>query len=137
MSLRAPKSLREMGMYQFASFSLDPRERVVLHNGAPLSLTPKVFDTLLCFVRNPGRVLTKDELLKQIWPDTFVEEVNLAVNISTLRKALGENPQDSRYIATIPGRGYRFVAEVRELVNVDESEGPRALADPPGSKRKI
>ena len=70
-----------MKMFQFASFSLDPRERVVLHNGAPLSLTPKVFDTLLCFVRNPGRVLTKDELLKQIWPDTFVEEVNLAVNI--------------------------------------------------------
>jgi DNA-binding winged helix-turn-helix (wHTH) protein len=100
-----------MEMFQFASFSVDPCERVVFHNGTRLSLTPKVFETLLCFVRNPGRVLTKDELLKQIWPDTFVEEVNLAVNISTLRKALGENSQN-RYIATVPGRGYQFVAEV-------------------------
>jgi TolB-like protein/Flp pilus assembly protein TadD len=65
-------------------------------------------------VRNQGRVLSKDELLQEIWPGTFVEEVNLAVNISTLRKLLGENPQDGRYIVTVPGRGYRFVAEVRE-----------------------
>ena len=106
-------------MYQFGPFALDPTERVVLRDGTPLIVTPKVFDTLLCFVRNPGRVLTKDELLKEIWPDTFVEEVNLAVNISTLRKVLGENPQEVRYIATIPGRGYKFVAEV-EKVESDE-----------------
>jgi TolB-like protein/DNA-binding winged helix-turn-helix (wHTH) protein len=134
-----------MEMYQFASFSLDPRKRVVLHNGNPLSLTPKVFDTLLYLVRNPGRILTKDELLRQIWPDSFVEEVNLAVNISTLRKALGENPQESRFIATLPGRGYRFVAEVREVADGEESEtsllpegrwGP-AVADLPAFKRKF
>jgi TolB-like protein/DNA-binding winged helix-turn-helix (wHTH) protein/Tfp pilus assembly protein PilF len=136
-----------MVMFQFASFSVDPHERVVLRNGAPLSLTPKVFDTLLCFVRNPGRVLTKDELLKQIWPDTFVEEVNLAVNISTLRKALGESSQEGRYIATIPGRGYQFVAEVRETVSVEWREGnkivggqampPRVIGDLPASKWKV
>src|SRR5215471_8303104 len=107
-------------MYQFGPFSVDPEQRVVSREGTPLSVTPKVFDTLLFLVRNPERVLTKDELLKEVWPDTFVEEVNLAVNISTLRKALGENAQESRYIVTIPGRGYQFVAEVREIVDVIE-----------------
>ena len=95
-------------------------------------------------MRNSGRVLTKDELLKQIWPDTFVEEVNLAVNVSTLRKALGENSQEGRYIATIPGRGYQFVAEVREIANVEtrerneilegQSMPPRVIGDLPASK---
>ena len=63
---------------------------------------------------NRGRLLTKDELLKDIWPNTFVQEVNLAVNVSALRKVFGEGPQDCRYIATTPGSGYRFVAEVRK-----------------------
>ena len=112
-------------MYQFGSFSLDPEEHVVSRNGMALPLTPKAFRTLLCFVRNPGRLITKDELLKEIWPNTFVEEVNLAVNISTLRKALGENPKECRYIATIPGRGYRFVAEVREVANAAGSVPPK------------
>ena len=105
-------SLIEKEIYEFGPFSLDPAERVLSRNGAALPLTPKVFDTLVCLVRNRGRLLAKDELLKEIWPDTFVEEVNLAVNISTLRKALGENPQDGLYIATVPGHGYRFVGEV-------------------------
>jgi len=86
-------------MYQFGSFSLDPDERVVSRNGIALPLTPKAFQLLLCFVHNPGRLITKDELLKEIWPDTFVEEVNLAVNISALRKALGDNPKQCRYIS--------------------------------------
>jgi TolB-like protein/DNA-binding winged helix-turn-helix (wHTH) protein/Tfp pilus assembly protein PilF len=110
-------SLMEKEIYEFGPFSLDPAERVILRDGNPLSLTPKVFDTLLCLVRNRGRLLTKDELLKEIWPDTFVEEVNLAVNISTLRKMFEESPQDGRYIATVPGWGYRFVADVREIPN--------------------
>jgi TolB-like protein/DNA-binding winged helix-turn-helix (wHTH) protein/Tfp pilus assembly protein PilF len=105
-------SLAEKEIYRFGHFTLDPTERVLSCEGTPVSLTPKAFDTLLCLVRNHGHVLTKDELLKQVWPDTFVEEVNLAVNISVIRKALGENPQDCHYIATVPGRGYRFVAEV-------------------------
>lgn len=112
-------------MYQFGSFSLDPDERVVSRNETPLPLTPKAFETLLCFVRNPGRLITKDELLKEIWPDTFVEEVNLAVNISTLRKVLGENPKDGRYIATIHRCGYRFVAEVLEVAKAAPSLEPK------------
>src|SRR5215469_1418255 len=102
-------------IYRFDRYVLDPVERILSCAGVPVSLTPKAFDTLTCLVRNQGRMVTKDELLKQIWPDTFVEEVNLAVNISAIRKALGESPQQCRFIATIPGRGYRFVAEVRNL----------------------
>jgi TolB-like protein/DNA-binding winged helix-turn-helix (wHTH) protein len=101
---------------------LDPAERVILRDGTPFPLTPKVFDTLVCLVRHRGRLLTKDELLKEIWPDTFVEEVNLAVNISTLRKAFGEGPQDGRYIATVPGRGYRFVAQVQKIPSANGNE---------------
>ena len=107
-------SLTETELYEFGPYSLDPAERLILRDGVPLPLTPKIFDTLVCLVRNRGRLLTKDELLREVWPDTFVEEVNLAVNISALRKAFGEGPQDGRYIATIPGSGYRFVAEVRK-----------------------
>jgi eukaryotic-like serine/threonine-protein kinase len=114
-------SLMEKEIYEFGPFLLDSRERVLSCDGTIVSLTPKAFETLLCLVRNQGRVLTKDELLKQIWPDTFVEEVNLAVNISTIRKALGENPQDCRFIATVPGRGYRFIADVRTVANQAES----------------
>jgi len=102
-------SLADKEIYRFGHFILDPTERVLWCEGMPVSLTPKAFDTLFCLVRNHGHIITKDELLKQVWPDTFVEEVNLAVNISAIRKALGENPQDCRYIATVPGRGYRFV----------------------------
>jgi len=115
--LKAPMSLMEKEIYEFGPFLLDPAEHLLSCEGIPVSLTPKAFETLVCLVRNQGRMLTKDELLKQIWPNTFVEEVNLAVNISTIRKALGENRQHSRYIATIPGRGYRFVAEVRKIAN--------------------
>jgi TolB-like protein/DNA-binding winged helix-turn-helix (wHTH) protein len=116
-------SLMEKEIYEFGPFLLDPAERILSCDGTIVSLTPKAFETLLCLVRNQGRMLTKDELLKQIWPDTFVEEVNLAVNISAIRKALGENPQECRFIATVPGRGYRFVAEVRRVANQDENNG--------------
>src|SRR6516225_6526621 len=115
-------SLREKEMFQFGPFSLDPTERVVLRDGRPVPLTPKVFDTLVYLVRNRGRLLTKDELLKEIWPNTFVEEVNLAVNISALRKVFGEGPHDCRYIATIPGSGYRFVAELRKASTKNGNE---------------
>jgi DNA-binding winged helix-turn-helix (wHTH) protein len=115
-------SLKQKEIYQFGPFSLDPGERILWRDGISLTLTPKVFDTLLYLMRNQGRVLSKDELLKEIWPDTFVEEVNLTVNISILRKALGENPREARYIATVPGRGYRFIAEVVGIADHDESE---------------
>jgi TolB-like protein/Tfp pilus assembly protein PilF len=79
-------------------------------------------------VRRPGHTITKDELLKEIWPGVFVEEVNLAVNISAIRKALGESPQDCRFIATVPGRGYRFVAEVRKIAHPGKN-GANAIAE--------
>src|SRR5277367_2597368 len=115
-------SMNGKELYEFGPFLLDPRERVLLSAEAPVAMTPKVFDTLLYLVRNQGRVLSKDELLQKIWPDTFVEEVNLAVNISTLRKLLGEGPQDGRYIVTVSGRGYRFVAPVRISATGNASE---------------
>jgi TolB-like protein/DNA-binding winged helix-turn-helix (wHTH) protein/Tfp pilus assembly protein PilF len=114
--------LTEKEIYEFGPFSVDPTERVMFRDGTLVPLTPKVFDTLVYLVRNRGRLLTKDELLKEIWPKTFVEEVNLAVNISVLRKVFGEGPQDCRYIATIPGSGYRFVAEVRKATTNNEDE---------------
>src|SRR5262249_23963629 len=107
--------LVEKEIYCFDRFVLDSVERILSCEGIPVSLTQKAFDTLLCLLRNQGRMVTKDELLKQVWPDTFVEEVNLAVNISLIRKALGDNLRDSSYIATVPRRGYRFVAKVQYL----------------------
>ena len=118
--------LIEQVMYRFGPFLLDPTERLMMRDGIPLTLAPKVFDTLLCLVRNCGRLLTKDELLQYVWPDTFVEEVNLAVNISTLRKVFGESPQECRYIATVSGRGYKFVAEVQQVASEDKAEGSTA-----------
>jgi TolB-like protein/DNA-binding winged helix-turn-helix (wHTH) protein/Tfp pilus assembly protein PilF len=123
--------LMEKEIYEFGPFLLDPAERLLSSEGIPVSLTPKAFETLVYLVRNQGRMLTKDELLKQIWPDTFVEEVNLAVNISTVRKALGENPQDCRFIATIPGHGYRFVALVRKIASQSEDSGYTTTQGPP------
>ena len=100
--------------YEFGSFRMDPHERVVRCGKKLLPLTPKVFDILLVLLQNPGRILTKEEIMKQVWPDTIVEESNLARNVSTLRKALGEEPDRQQFIETIPWRGYRFVAEVRK-----------------------
>ena len=101
-------------VYEFGSFSLDANKRLLLRAGEPLPLAPKVLETLIALVENRGRVLSKDELLKQVWGDTIVEEGGLTRNISVLRKALGERPDDHQYIVTVPAQGYRFVAEVQE-----------------------
>jgi DNA-binding winged helix-turn-helix (wHTH) protein len=81
---------------------------------------PKAFDTLLALVQNSGRVVTKDELMKLIWPDAFVEDSNLTQNIFVLRKTLGETAGEHRFIVTVPGRGYRFAEVVREVTEVDK-----------------
>jgi eukaryotic-like serine/threonine-protein kinase len=96
-------------LYRFDGFELDPIRRVLSREDEPILLTPKAFDVLAYLVLNPGRVVTKDELLKAVWPDSFVEEGNLAQYISSLRKALGDK---SSLIATISGRGYQFGAQV-------------------------
>jgi len=101
-------------LYEFGFFRLDPDKRVLSMDGKPLPLTAKVFDTLLVLVERRGQVVEKDELMKLLWPDSFVEEANLTQNVSLLRKLLRESPHDHRYIVTVPGRGYRFVAEVSE-----------------------
>src|SRR2546428_1994456 len=98
--------------YEFGPFRVDGRERRLLRDGKVVPLTPKVFDILLVFVQNSGHVLSKDEVMKLVWPNTAVEEGNLARNVSTLRKALGESPTNYRYVQTVPWRGYRFVADV-------------------------
>jgi Tol biopolymer transport system component/DNA-binding winged helix-turn-helix (wHTH) protein len=101
--------------YEFGPFRLDSTRRLLLREGKAVPLTHKAFETLALLVQNSGRIVEKDELMREVWPDTFVEEGSLARNISVLRKALGEGPSDHHYIETIPKRGYRFVARVREV----------------------
>lgn len=108
-------------IYEFGSFRIDTVRRLLLRDGEVVQLTPKAFDTLLALVEHTDRVLEKEELLRMVWPDTVVEERNLTVNISTLRKTLGEAATEHRYIVTLPGRGYRFAAPVRELAMHAES----------------
>src|SRR6516164_8626104 len=97
-------------LYEFGPFQLDSKSCVLLRDGAVVPLNPKAFDTLRALVENHGSTVGKDELMKMVWPDTFVEETNLTQQISILRKALGDSPGGSAYIETIPKRGYRFVA---------------------------
>jgi eukaryotic-like serine/threonine-protein kinase len=102
------------GVYEFGPFHIDPVERLLVRDGAPVPLPPKAFDTLLVLIRNSGRLLTKEELMKAIWPDTYVEEASLAQNISVLRKTLGEGAGEHQFIETVPRRGYRFLVTVVE-----------------------
>lgn len=100
--------------YEFGSFRLDVTERTLLSREGSIGLTPKAFDTLLLLVENSGHVLDKRELMEKVWPESFVEENNLAQNISLLRKVLGREETGAKFIETVPKRGYRFIAEVRE-----------------------
>jgi TolB-like protein/Tfp pilus assembly protein PilF len=100
-------------IYEFGPYRLDPAERLLSRDGEVVPLQPKVFDLLVALAERPGRLLEKDELMKAVWPDTVVEEVNLANNISILRKTLGANGQ--QFIETVPKRGYRFVADVNKV----------------------
>src|SRR5215510_13434498 len=113
--------LRETICYEFGPFRLNSKERLLMRNDQTVAMTPKVFDTLLLLVENSGHVLTKDELMQRLWPDTFVEESSLTQNISLIRRALAEseNGNGRSYIETIPKRGYRFVADVTTIPEVD------------------
>ena len=103
----------DRAIHEFGEFCVDVSKRILLRGNVSVPLTPKVFDTLLHLVENHGKIVEKEELMRAIWPDTIVEENNLSQNISTLRRVLGRNPTDGRYIVTVPGKGYRFVADVR------------------------
>ena len=102
-------------LYEFGPFQLDTEKRRVMRDGEIVSLTPKAFELLTVLVQRGGQVIEKDELMRQVWPETFVEEGNLSVHIFALRKALGENGDGQGYIETVPRQGYRFISSVREL----------------------
>jgi DNA-binding winged helix-turn-helix (wHTH) protein/tetratricopeptide (TPR) repeat protein len=108
--------------YEFGPFRVDPEQRLLLRKNQPVTLQPKAFDTLLVLVQHGERVVLKDDLMKSLWPNTFVEESNLAQNVFVLRKALGETAGEQRYIVTVPGRGYRFAQKVRVVQEAEEIE---------------
>ena len=110
-------------IYEFGLFRLDIAERLLLRNGKAVSLTPKVFDTLAVLVQKSGHVVGKDELMNEVWPGSFVEESNLTQNIFILRKVLGVSRGGQSFIETVPKRGYRFVAPVREAPDDDLAAG--------------
>ena len=118
-------------LYEFAGFRFDPAQQLLLRDGKPVSLTPKTFELLLVLLQSNGRLLSKDELMRKLWPDSFVEDANLTVNISALRKALGDahDGEGRELIETVPKRGYRFLPTVTELLEESESStGARAPA---------
>lgn len=106
-------------LYEFGPFRVDPEKELLLRQGQAVPIAPKALQVLLVLMRHKKQVVTKDDLLKTIWPDTFVEEANLSRNIFLLRKALGESPQDHQYILTVPGRGYRFAEDVELVPEVE------------------
>src|SRR6478735_2612231 len=128
-----------IAVYRFGPFELDGAEHRLLRDGIEVPLQLKAFETLCILVERAGRLLTKDELLRQLWPGTIVEENNLNKNISHLRKALGECPSGLSYIETVPRVGYRFAAQVEQVsaagpTLVMSHEPPPASPAPPRRK---
>ncbi len=114
--------------YEFGDYALDLSQRILLHEGRHIPLTPKAYDILLALVENNGRIVSKEELMQRVWPDSFVEEINLAKNISVLRKTLTNGADGREFIDTVARRGYRFRAEVREIVE-EQRESERAAVN--------
>jgi DNA-binding winged helix-turn-helix (wHTH) protein/TolB-like protein/Flp pilus assembly protein TadD len=121
-------SEQERLAFCFGPFQLDVAERLLLRNGESITLPPKAFETLLVLVQNSGRLITKRDLMNRLWPDTFVEEANLANNISLIRRVLDDDRQECKYIETVPKSGYRFVATVTEASVVTDT-GPVVVPD--------
>ena len=115
-------------VYEFGEFHLDAAKRLLWRDGVPVPLTPRVFETLLYMVEHHDTVLDKERLMEAVWPDSIVEENNLTQNISTLRRVFGETPGSHHYIVTVPGRGYRFVANVR-LREADAGQEPQRIPE--------
>jgi Tol biopolymer transport system component/DNA-binding winged helix-turn-helix (wHTH) protein len=128
-------SLPRKHLYQFDVFAVDTDQRVLMREGKPLPLAPKVFDTLQILLEQSGRIVSKDELMSRLWPDTFVEDANLTFNIQQLRKSLGDNARKPIYIETIARRGYRFIAGVQDVV--DNGADSDVSVEPPASKPVI
>src|SRR5215211_946781 len=116
--------------YEFGDFQLDTvKRRLRRLDGTPVPLTSRVFDTLLYMVEHHDAVLDKERIMDAVWPNSIVEENNLAQAISKLRQVFGETPGSHNYIVTVPGRGYRFVAEVNERIATSLKPGDAATAD--------
>src|ERR1700747_1080261 len=140
MSLKTPKKVlkdgesrsnpRGPGLYEFGPFRVDPRERQIHRDGAVVQVTAKAFDTLLLLIERSGHLVEKSEIMHAVWPDSFVEEGNLSVTVHMLRKALGDDSSEHKYIETLAKRGYRFVAKVREIYP-DEAESIIQVANQP------
>src|SRR5215469_15405155 len=111
--------------YEFGPFRLEPEEHLLLREGKPSPLTPKAFELLVFLVSNPGRLVTKDQIMDALWPGSFVEDANITVLISSLRKVLGKSAIDEPYIQTVPKKGYRFTAFVK---SADSGETGQAAA---------
>src|SRR5262245_8822443 len=126
-------SRRSKNLYEFGAFRMDVAERLLSRDGAAVPLPPKAFDLLLALIEHHGHLFEKDELLKAVWPDTFVEEVNLSYTVSLIRKALGDGENGQRYIETVPKRGYRFVGDVRKM----EEGALQTTEEPTGSQNFI
>src|SRR5271155_5374241 len=120
-------SMKAEEIFKFGEFQMDARARTLRRREAIVAINFRAFNVLLYFVQNPGKVLTRDELLKNVWPDTYVDENSLAQSISALRRALEEKPGDNSYIVTLPGRGYQFVAPVQIVA----TENPAIAPDSP------
>ena len=105
----------EQHVYELGPFRIDPHDRLLLREGKPVPLTAKAFDTLLVLVRRGGHLVEKAELMKAVWGDCFVEDGNLAVTVSMLRKALGDEGEERRYIQTVAKRGYRLIEAVHQV----------------------
>src|SRR5687768_10952265 len=138
--MKGPMGGSDDKLYAFGPFVADPVTRTLRQDGAQVVLTLKSFEVLLALIERRGQVVDKDVLLKLVWPDTIVEENNLARHISTLRKVLNDQPQDHQYIVTVSGRGYRFVAPVQELARSEQPIIPPATvsekpAPPPVAAR--
>jgi Tol biopolymer transport system component/DNA-binding winged helix-turn-helix (wHTH) protein len=129
--MKGPTGGPDDKLYAFGPFVADPVTGTLRQDGAHVVLTLKSFEVLLVLIERRGQVVDKDVLLKLVWPDTIVEENNLARHISTLRKVLNDHPQDHQFIVTIPSRGYRFVAPVQELTRSEIPQPLLAPASPP------
>src|SRR5215475_12501851 len=116
--------------YEFGPYQLDPSMRILTRDGDAIPLTPKATEILLVLVKHAGQLVEKDELLKEVWPDTFVEEANLSQNIFTLRRALGDDRTGPKYIETVARRGYRFLAAVKTVPASTTTSQPAGAQSP-------
>ncbi|HKX84864.1 MAG TPA: winged helix-turn-helix domain-containing protein [Pyrinomonadaceae bacterium] len=130
---------QNQNILEFDDFRIDPGKRLLFRRDVVVPLMPKAFDTMLCLVNRAGTVVEKDTIFAEVWPDTIVEENNLTQNISALRRAFGEKPGEHRYIVTVPGSGYKFVADVRKFLDpaAESAEANSGRPDHATSERTV